>query len=132
MEVAVPRRVLRLREHVVVEADRLNALQHYDRVSRLLYRPYNGLPWDIVGGRTVTSVLECSHCSAVSIINITSFSFFVKRQLFMLPFILVLLGSLFCLFLRFPGDGGRGLSLRGSVRRKRWRHFLCNAARDVF
>ena len=66
----MPRRVLRLREYVVVEADRLDAVRHYDRVSRLLYRPHNGLPWDIVGGRTMTSILECSHCSAVSIVNI--------------------------------------------------------------
>ena len=67
MVVVIPRRVLRLREYVVVEASRLDAMQCLDQVPQLSYRSYNGLPWDIVE-RLVTSVLECSHCHAVSII----------------------------------------------------------------
>ena len=68
MALVIPRRVLRLREYVMVDASRLDAMQCLDQLSQLSYCPYNVLPWDIVGGRLVTSVLECSHCHAVSII----------------------------------------------------------------
>ena len=93
----MPRRVLRLREYVVVEADRLDAVRHYDLVSQLSYRPHNGLPWDIVGWRTVTSILECSHCSAVSsVIIIITIVYF--KKVFIILFIFILSGSILHLF----------------------------------
>ena len=66
MEPAVTQRDLQLRERELVEIDRLNATRYGDQLAQLRYHPRNGLLWDVVGSRAVVSILECSHCYAVS------------------------------------------------------------------